>query len=70
MLTTPDALEITTLAGSAVDVWRALERPRSLPELAAELADAFDRSAAEIEQDIAPIIHRLLDAHLIERRAG
>jgi Coenzyme PQQ synthesis protein D (PqqD) len=59
--------EPLTLAGTGPEVWELLAGPISMPELARELATAYNTDAATVEADLTPVVERLLEIQAIER---
>jgi len=54
-----------TLAGSAAAVWGLLDEPRTLDELAEQLADAYDAEPARIAADVKPLLTQLAESHFV-----
>jgi hypothetical protein len=50
-----------TLTGPGGAVWEVLERPRTMDETAAELAEAFDADVDVVRGDLEPVLDRLVD---------
>jgi hypothetical protein len=66
VLLAPGQTEPRTLTGTGRALWRALERPITPAELAAELADAFGVSSSRVEADITPVLAELRRIGAIE----
>lgn len=56
-----DVLHLNATAGA---LWQALDRPRSLAEVAQELAEAYAAPLDQVTADLVPLV-----AALVERRA-
>ena len=54
------------LEGVAVQVWEALDQPRSVAELRDAIVARFDVSAAECEQDVVRLLGELEAQGLVE----
>jgi hypothetical protein len=54
-----------TLAGSGAAVWRLLDEPRTVLDLARELADVYDAEAARIAGDIEPLLVELAESGFV-----
>jgi hypothetical protein len=55
----PDDVAPTSLRGTGVALWAALDQPRTVRELAARLAAEFGADADVVESDIEPVIASL-----------
>jgi hypothetical protein len=62
----PGATEPVTLAGTGPEVWDLLQRPRSLGELAAELAARHGTDPEIVARDVMPVLEHLGVLGLIE----
>jgi hypothetical protein len=51
--------ELLTLAGTALDVWDELDRPRPLAELADAVARRYGMTADLVEADVAGLLDEL-----------
>lgn len=51
------------------EIWRLLDTPASVAELADQLAGQFAAPAGQIEADILPFVQTLAERKLIERAA-
>ena len=54
------------LEGVGVQIWGALEKPRSVAELCDSLLEAFDVSRAQCEEDVIQLVSSLREEGLIE----
>jgi len=54
------------LEGVGVQIWEALEKPRSVAELCDGLVGAFDVSRAQCEEDVIQLVSSLREEGLIE----
>jgi len=54
------------LTGTGPDLWVLLDQPRTLGELADELARRYDTPAAVIEVDLLPTLASLEDRAVVE----
>jgi len=54
------------LEGVGVQIWEALEKPRSVGELCDGLLEAFDVSRAQCEEDVIQLVSSLREEGLIE----
>ena len=54
------------LEGVGVQIWEALEQPRSVAELCDNLVETFDVSRAQCEGDVLQLVSSLQDEGLIE----
>lgn len=54
-----------TLPGTAAEVWALLDRPRSVGELAAALAERYDATGPEIGAGVTALVERLLAAGVV-----
>ena len=54
------------LEGVGVEVWEALEQPRSVAELCDRVLETFDVSRAECEKDVLELVSNLQSEGLIE----
>jgi Coenzyme PQQ synthesis protein D (PqqD) len=70
VLLAPGATEPQTLTGTGRELWRAIARPITTAELAAELADAFAADPAVVEADIAPVLNELRRLGALEEVAA
>jgi Coenzyme PQQ synthesis protein D (PqqD) len=61
----PGSSEPVTLAGTAPEVWDLLERPRSLEELASELAGRHGIDAETVANDVLPVLRRMAELRLV-----
>lgn len=59
--------EYLGLEGPALAVWDLLERPRSVAEIAAELAGRYDAPAGEIERDVLDFAAELVAERVLEK---
>jgi Coenzyme PQQ synthesis protein D (PqqD) len=66
VLLAPGAPEPKTLTGTGRELWRAIVRPMTAAELAAELALTFDADAARVEADITPVLDELTQLGVLE----
>ena len=66
VLLAPGAREPKTLTGSGRELWRALDRPMTATQLAAELALVFDTDPARVAADIAPVLEELTSMGALE----
>ena len=57
------------LEGVAVEVWEALEQPRSVAELRDGIVARFDVSPVECERDLRRLLAELRDLGLVETAA-
>jgi hypothetical protein len=64
LLAPGDAAPIS-LRGTGVALWAALDRPRTVPEVVAQLAGEFDADPDVVRPDIEPVIARLAEAGAI-----
>ncbi|MGH9025750.1 MAG: PqqD family protein [Acidimicrobiia bacterium] len=55
------------LHGSAVALWAALDRPRTVTELVGHLALAFDSDPEIIRADVQPVLDQLAEAGAVRR---
>jgi hypothetical protein len=55
-----------TLDGTGVAVWDALDRPRRLDDVVADLAGRFGVEEAAVRSDVVRLVGRLLDLHVLE----
>lgn len=63
----PDQIEPVTLAGTGPEVWDLLQTPRSLAELAAELANRHGADPEVVAADVRPVLERLAALGLVEQ---
>lgn len=61
----PDSDTYFGLEGTAAAVWETLETPRTLPELAAALAEEYDADAKTIERDVTPFLTDMIASGFI-----
>jgi len=54
------------LQGAGVQVWDALEQPRSVADICASITAEFDVSPAECEADVVALIANLQEEGLVE----
>lgn len=54
------------LEGTGVQIWEALEQPRSLAELCDVVEKGFEVSSADCQADIAQLLSALRDEGLVE----
>ena len=54
------------LEGVGVQIWEALEKPRSVAELRDGLLETFDVSRAQCEEDVIQLVSSLREEGLIE----
>jgi hypothetical protein len=54
------------LEGAGVQVWEALEKPRSIAELCDTLLETFDVSRAKCEEDVLELVSSLQQEGLLE----
>lgn len=66
LVTSLDREEIEILPGTAGHIWRLLEVPRSLEELAGILSDFYDASVDTIIADVAVLLEDLRRRGLVE----
>lgn len=59
VLLAPGGSEPRTLTGTGRDLWHALARPVSRPDLVAGLAEAFGVNPERVEADISPVLAEL-----------
>jgi Coenzyme PQQ synthesis protein D (PqqD) len=62
----PEAMEPITLAGTGPEVWELLDSPRSLDDLAAELATRHRADPDLIASDVTPVLERLTALGVVE----
>ena len=55
----PDSVAPTSLSGTGVALWAALDQPRTVRELAARLAAEFGADPDVVESDIEPVVANL-----------
>jgi hypothetical protein len=58
--------EPVTLAGTGVAIWDALERPRSLDDLAGTLATMFAIDIDRVRCDLTPVLDDLVARGVLE----
>jgi hypothetical protein len=61
-----DRDNIEHLQGTAVEVWRLLQAPRTLPALVTLLARKYDVSVETIRADVAALLGDLIARDLVE----
>ena len=66
LLLPPMASEPVILAGTGPAVWEVLAAAVSAAELAAELAGCFGADTVEVEQDLEPVIERLVALGVVD----
>lgn len=66
VLLPPGTREPKTLTGSGRELWRAIDRPMTAAQLAAELALVFDTDPARVAEDIAPVLDELMSMGALE----
>src|SRR5437899_991680 len=52
----PDDVTPTSLRGTGVALWAALDQARTVPDVAARLAAEFDADPKVVQSDVEPII--------------
>jgi hypothetical protein len=67
VLLAPGAGEPRTITGAGRELWRALARPGTPTELAAQLATAFGTDPTRVAADIAPVLAELRDLGAVEQ---
>lgn len=67
LLATADREGVDALSRTAAAVWRLLEVPRSLSEVATILGGRYQASADEIARDVRGLVDDLLARGLVER---
>ena len=63
----PASGQYFTLNQTGAIVWQLLEEPHSTDEIALAVAEKYDISASECQDDIGELIARLGDAELIRK---
>lgn len=66
VLLPPGTREPKTLTGSGRELWRAIDRPMTAAQLAAELALVFDTDPERVAEDIAPVLEELMSIGALE----
>ena len=66
VLLPPGTREPKTLTGTGRELWRAIDRPMTAAQLAAELALVFDTDPARVAADIAPVLEELTGMGALE----
>lgn len=67
MVLAPDDTTPTSLRGTGVALWSALEQPGTLADLAERLAVEFRADPEAVRTDLEPVIDRLADAGVIRQ---
>lgn len=62
---TPDRTDVVFLNDTASDVWRLVDGTRNLPQIVAELAEAYEVSQDVIADDVRAVIDRFVGSGLI-----
>ncbi len=70
LLARPGKAGVDLLSGTAGAVWRLLDRPRSLPELSAELGDRYGVAPATVGRDVEPLLGELVRRQMVEELEG
>jgi hypothetical protein len=55
-----------TLAGTGAALWELLAEPRTVPQLAAVLSEAYAAPHATVEADVRPVVAELARLHAVE----
>lgn len=65
LLRLPAAGDLVVLGASGPALWEALERPRSLDEVAGALGGDFGVDVRTVADDISPVLERLVELSLV-----
>jgi Coenzyme PQQ synthesis protein D (PqqD) len=57
-----------TLAGTGIDVWDALDRPRNVEEVVTDVSNRFGVSTETVRSDVLALVDALGSAGLLELR--
>jgi Coenzyme PQQ synthesis protein D (PqqD) len=61
-----DLASIYSFNGTGTLIWRLLESPRTVAELAAAVANAYDVEAAQAQQDVTSFVNEMKAAGLVD----
>lgn len=65
-----DLASIYSFNGTGSLIWKLLERPSSVAELAVKIAQEYETEAAQAESDVTEFVGELKAAGLIEQQAA
>ena len=62
----PDCDDVEHLQGTAVQIWKMLETPRTLPDLVTVLAHRYETPESDIGDDVEALLDDLVARDLVE----
>jgi len=65
-----DLASIYSFNGTGTLIWKLLESPKSVAELAANVADEYDVDPVQAEQDVCTFVNEMKVVGLIENRSA